>query len=473
MKANSGSSSKVEKLKYEKETKLNSLAHNLNFVNQIIDKNNHEINNHLIRVIGLYEKECHEINVLLKVNRQFLLSNLMSENKVYKIICSILDYVNKPILCRDLGAFNMDYFHGELCELRKLVNYEINKQKQLLQNGKGFSCHQISTKNQNESVCTENDFMNDQFMASSINLIKDELNDLNVKQIPCLKMLEEETNDKEKEVIDQNEKLSNIGERIKYREFDIGNKLKDWYSNSDINMLDYINSKKKNFKHLRQEQNFLNCCFEMASAVTNRLYDSQLKSHRNNTLETTNNYSNFEQTNYHTEAQNQNYVEYMKTQYNKKRTISDTMTRNTNQSEMFYNDQIIQKMPKSLFARILEAFDQGFNLYRSSCLTKVSQGMIIFKKLACKTGIRLDKKNFDPLQFFENQTRKKCKGNLESFGFNSRLIQFDFQNSEINFFMNKKLKSRKNNMSQAKTLRSCSRNNESYNLENSCMTDNL
>ena len=72
-------------------------------------------------------------------------------------------------------------------------------------------------------------------------------------------------------------------------------------------------------------------------------------------------------------------------------------------------------MPKSLFARILEAFDQGFGLYRTNCLNKVSQGMIIFKKLAVSTGIRLDKKNFDPLQYFENQTRKNFKGSLESF----------------------------------------------------------
>ena len=466
-----GNSNKIEKLKYEKETKVGCLIQNVNFVNQIIDKNNYEINNHLTKVIGLYEKECHEINVLLKVNRQFLLSNLMSENKVQKAIGNILDYVNKPILCRDLGAFNMDYFHGELCELRKQVNYEINKQKQLLQSEKTLSSHEVSKKNPNESMCTEKDYMQDRFMANSITQIKDELNDLNVKQIPCLKMLEEETNVKEQEILEKNDILNNLIQRIQYRQYDIGNRLKEWYSNTEINLKDYINSKKKNFKNLRHEQNFLNCCFEIHESLTGEADEWQkMNTNRNKTFDNTLKLSNYEQNKYISEATNQNYVDFMKTQYNKKRTISSEMTCNTSQKEVFQNDQIIQKMPKSLFARILEAFDQGFGLYRTNCLNKVSQGMIIFKKLAVSTGIRLDKKNFDPLQYFENQTRKNFKGSLESYSFNNRLIQFDFQNSEINFFVNKKLNRRKNNLSQGKSLRSCSRNNESYNLESSCIT---
>ena len=66
----------------------------------------------------------------------------------------------------------------------------------------------------------------------------------------------------------------------------------------------------------------------------------------------------------------------------------------------------------------------------------------------------MDRKNFDPLQFFDNQTRRNGRNNLESYGFNCRLLQFDFDNSEINFFLNKKSKNKR-----PRPLRSVSRNN--------------
>lgn len=99
-----------------------------------------------------------------------------------------------------------------------------------------------------------------------------------------------------------------------------------------------------------------------------------------------------------------------------------------------------------------------------SCLTKVARGIIIskkvpkhiltLKKLAVSKGIRIDRKNFDPLQFFENQTRRNARCSLESYGFNCRLLTFDFENSEINFFLNKKAKNKK-----SRRIRSISRNN--------------
>lgn len=51
------------------------------------------------------------------------------------------------------------------------------------------------------------------------------------------------------------------------------------------------------------------------------------------------------------------------------------------ESEVLYNEEVIRKNPRTLFARILQSFDQSFGLFRMSCLTKVARGIIISKKV--------------------------------------------------------------------------------------------
>lgn len=140
------------------------------------------------------------------------------------------------------------------------------------------------------------------------------------------------------------------------------------------------------------------------------------------------------------------------------------MMRGVEDEDLMINEEIMKKHHNKLFGRILQAYDQNFGLFRNSCLTKVSRGIIISKKLVVSKGIRMDRKNFDPLQFFDNQTRRNGRNNLESYGFNCRLLQFDFDNSEINFFLNKKSKNKR-----PRPLRSVSRNNDSY-MDTSAMT---
>ena len=92
----------------------------------------------------------------------------------------------------------------------------------------------------------------------------------------------------------------------------------------------------KNFKNLRHEQNFMNCCFEIATNLTGKLHEGKkMKSNRNKTFDDTIKSSNYETNNYVSEATNQNYVDFMKTQYNKKRTFSSEMANNTIQNEVF------------------------------------------------------------------------------------------------------------------------------------------
>lgn len=70
---------------------------NLNIVNSVIEQNTFQITHVLNSQIEKHSNTKNELSTIVKVNRNFLLSSLMSEKKVYITICQILDYVNKPI----------------------------------------------------------------------------------------------------------------------------------------------------------------------------------------------------------------------------------------------------------------------------------------------------------------------------------------------------------------------------------------
>lgn len=194
-------------------------------------------------------------------------------------------------------------------------------------------------------------------------------------------MLEEETNNKEQMLCEEREKLFTLNEQIKLREQEISNKLRELPNDTEENQFaikKYLKSKENKLKNLQGEDDFMSNCYD---TIKNMSVNNSRRMFNNLLIDDFNSNS---------------IDQPVLGCFNNKREFSDQMLRNINQADVYYNDEIIRKMPKTLFTRILQAFDQGFSLFRSNCLTKVGRGIILHKKPAVSTGIRLDGKNFDP-----------------------------------------------------------------------------
>lgn len=76
-------------------------------------------------------------------------------------------------------------------------------------------------------------------------------------------MLEEETN-REKDIVGgYKEKLGNLNQHIRLRQWEISDKLRKCPKSEAKSLQPYILVKEKNFKHLQAEQDFLTHCYDL------------------------------------------------------------------------------------------------------------------------------------------------------------------------------------------------------------------
>lgn len=101
------------------------------------------------------------------------------------------------------------------------------------------------------------------------------------------------------------------------------------------------------------------------------------------------------------------------------------------------NEAIIHSFPKKLFSKVLAVFARQFGLYRSVVLSKLANGVIVNRKTRGQPGISAKGGGFDPLAFFEESQNRRKKATLETFGYQKRLVRFDFDNAKLLFYLSK------------------------------------
>ena len=101
------------------------------------------------------------------------------------------------------------------------------------------------------------------------------------------------------------------------------------------------------------------------------------------------------------------------------------------------NENIINTHPKRFFSKVLAVFSQDYNIFRGLVLSKLIDGVILNKKVRGGIGMSGKSSSFDPLVFFEDQENKRKKSSLETYGYQKRLIRFDFDNGKLIIYNNR------------------------------------
>lgn len=112
------------------------------------------------------------------------------------------------------------------------------------------------------------------------------------------------------------------------------------------------------------------------------------------------------------------------------------------QQDIDLNFEIKSKYPTMLFAKVLAKFEIEYGLYRSSCLSKLMDGIIVNKKSRVTKSLKTEKDVFDPVLFYEYERQKFGAKTLEQYGYQKRMLKFDFKEFKILFLADKNSKKR-------------------------------